>query len=77
MAAGQRIVNLELLPPFEGKQFSNLSALKTTHMSSPQGLFGYPYNEVIKTPHHSWVDYGGGHHAGMRIWTHNLLQELI
>ena len=21
----------------------------------------------VKTPHHSWVDYGGGHHAGMGI----------
>ena len=68
MSTRQRIVNLELLPPFKGEHFFTLGAYETTNMSSPpRALFGYPYNEVIKNPHHSWMDYGGGHHAGMGI----------
>ena len=71
MATRQRIVNLELLPPFKDKHCSTLGAYETIDTSSPKGFFGYQYNEVIKTPHHSSVDYGGGHHAGIRIWIHN------
>jgi hypothetical protein len=48
--------------------------LKIPDMVSPQRTLRYPYNKVhARTPHHSWVDYGGEHHAGMGNGTHNLL----
>ena len=70
-------MNLELILPFEGEHFPTLGAYEMTDMSSlPRAFFGYPYNVVIKMPHHSWVVYSGGHHTGMRIWTHNHLTSV-
>ena len=65
MATGQRIMNLELLPLFEGKDFSTLSALKPTDMSFPPRSFRIPIQRDLKTLYHSWVDYGSKHHVGM------------
>jgi hypothetical protein len=35
--------------------------------------FEVPIQQGPRTPHHSWVDYDGEHHAGMGNGTHNLL----
>jgi hypothetical protein len=35
--------------------------------------FEVPTQQGPRTPHHSWVDYDGEHHAGMGNGTHNLL----
>ena len=41
MATGQRIVNLELLPPFEGKHFFYPRCLRDNrHVISPKGFLG-------------------------------------